>query len=293
MKKYLPILCLIILIGLLCACGNQPEKAAAFKKDNENEEIVSSGSCGDNAVWELSKDGTVTISGSGEMWDYDAHEESNRSPWSWDDSIKKVVVKEGIQSIGVDAFFGCSELKTVSLPKSLLRVSGGAFAGCFSLGDVTIPQNVEVIETGVFLDCISMENIYVEDGNQAFVSDNGVLYDHDFETLLVCPAGKTGSFNIPDGITSIEFHAFYGSLLNEITIPESITCLGEFAFCKCDGLTTITIPSSVTKIEYGVFIWCDSLANVYFLGSEEQWNNIAIDSRNDRLEQADIYYDMD
>ncbi|MFR4354329.1 MAG: leucine-rich repeat domain-containing protein, partial [Oscillospiraceae bacterium] len=112
------LLCLCILLTLL------PVSAMAA-------ENVSSGSCGDNLTWELDAEGTLTISGTGDMWDYTWQE---KTPWASSySSIKEVILKNSVTSIGEYAFSGCSSLTSVTIPNSVTSIGEYAFSGCSSL----------------------------------------------------------------------------------------------------------------------------------------------------------------
>ena len=83
------------------------------------------------------------------------------------------------------------------------------------------------------------------------------------------------SITIPNTITRIGNSAFYDcSSLTSITIPDSVTSIGKHAFASCESLTSITIPSSVTSIGQGAFNDCEKLRSIYFNGTEEQWKQI-------------------
>lgn len=264
------------------------EESEVPAEESEKEEEESSGDCGDTLKWKKNDNGTVTISGEGDMWDYDS-EGPNRSPWAGDRSIRKVIVKEGVRSVGKNAFSGCSEMEEVELPESLTEMHDGAFTECSSLEEVDIPENVTTIENNVFVDCSSLTTINVEEENTVYTSVEGVLYDSEVETLILCPAGRTGTFEIPEGITYIESFAFCSSLLTEITLPEGIIRLEEQVFYRCERLTTITLPASLTEIGNNAFSWCDLLTEIYFRGTLEQWESITIEGENDGLTQAEVY----
>ncbi len=266
------------------------EESEVPAEESEKEEEEFSGDCGDTLTWVKNGSGTVTISGEGDMWDYDS-EGSNRSPWAGDRSIRKVIVKEGVRSVGKNAFSGCSEMEEVELPESLTEMHSEAFSECSSLEEVDIPENVTTIENNVFVDCSSLTTINVEEENMVYTSVEGVLYDSEVETLITCPAGRTGYFEVPDGVTSLESCAFYSSRLTEISLPEGIIRLEEEVFYRCERLTTITLPGSLIEIEYEAFYWCDLLTNIYFRGTQEQWESITIDGGNEGLEQAEVYWE--
>ena len=99
------------------------------------------------------------------------------------------------------------------------------------------------------------------------------------------------SIVIPDSVTSIGKCAFECcSSLSSIVIPDSVTSIGNYAFYYCRSLRSVTIGNSVTSIGRGAFYECTSLSDVYYIGSEEQWNAISIDSTNDELKSATIHY---
>ena len=99
------------------------------------------------------------------------------------------------------------------------------------------------------------------------------------------------SIVIPDSVTSIGNSAFwYCTSLRSIVIPDSVTSIGNYAFYYCRSLRSVTIGNSVTSIGRGAFYECTSLSDVYYIGSEEQWNDISIGSSNDRLKSATIHY---
>jgi len=185
-----------------------------------------------NLNWVLDDDGTLTISGEGEMEDFSY---SGRDAWrAYEDDIRKVIIEDSITSIGEAAFSGCSGLTSITIPDSVTSIRYRTFYQCSSLTSITIPDSVTSIGSYAFYYCSSLTSI-----------------------------------TIPDSVTSIGDRAFFGcSSLTSITIPDSVTSIGEAAFLDCDSLTSITIPDSVTSIGDGAFYGCNRLTSIRFKGSE-------------------------
>ena len=110
-----------------------------------------SGTCGPNLTWHLTDNGVLTISGKGEMIDYSDY--YNRAPWRGYD-IKRIIIGDGITTIGSSTFVGCSALTSVTIPNSVTKIGYNAFAECSALTSVTIPNSVTTIGNYAFCRCI-------------------------------------------------------------------------------------------------------------------------------------------
>ena len=173
-----------------------------------------------------------------------------------------VTIPNRVTSIGVSAFSYCSGLTSVSIPNSVTSIGDAAFYNCSGLTSVTIPNSVTSIGDFAFSGCSGLTSIDVASGNTHYSSIDGVLYNYAQDTLIQYPGAKT-SVTIPSSVTSIGDGAFYGcSGLTSVSIPNSVTSIGGSAFSNCSGLTSVSIGNSVTSIGDDAFSYCSGLTSV-------------------------------
>ena len=188
-----------------------------------------SGALGENITWELDDNGTLTISGSGDILS-DLSQLFNKE-------IKSIVINNGITTIGDMAFANFKNLRSVILSDSITNIGYAAFYSCKNLTSITIPDSVISIGLDVFYDTPWLEE---QRKNNPLVIVNGILIDG-----YSCE----GDVTIPNDVTSINVSAFSDcDNLTSIIIPDSVTGIGASAFSGCKNLTSITIPDSVTSI---------------------------------------------
>ena len=194
-------------------------------------EIVDQGDCsadGSNVTWTLDSDGTLTISGTGGMKDWDLNQ--NNSPFRGNTNIKKVVIEDGVTLISNYAFQECTSLTSITIPNSVRHIGSKAFWNCTSLTSITIPDSVTSIGNSTFELCTSLTSITIPNSVK-------VIGDDAF-----CNCRSLTSITISNSVTSISDNAFVGCRsLTSVTIPNSVTSLGNGAFEKCSRLRSIKI----------------------------------------------------
>ncbi|MCL2801470.1 MAG: leucine-rich repeat domain-containing protein [Treponema sp.] len=232
----------------------------------------------------------------------------------------RYIIPNTVLIIAENAFAGASSLTAVTIPNSVTIIGRTAFAET-GLRSLNIPNSVTVIERGAFVNNPDLTIIGLPDGyrieqqgdgyakgddyfyygftglqrfivsrnNQHYSTVDGVLFNKDRTELIRFPPGKTGSYTIPNTVTTIAYKAFYGaSLLTSINIPASVTTIGDFAFDGCTSLASVNIPNSVTDIGRYAFVRCTNLNSVSIPASVVSIGNFAF--YDTRLRQISIDY---
>ena len=220
-------------------------------------------------------------------------------------SLSSLVIPDSVTRIGNGAFNGCYYLKKLEIPDGVTRLGEGVFEGCSSLGSLVIPDSVTSIEDRVFNDCHSLKSLVIPDGvtsigedafasceslkslvipasvvnikgdpfycwtgklrclSPYFIYEDNVLFDRDKSTIISFRDIKATSYTIPDSVTSIGERAFcYCESLTSLVIPDSVASIGDGAFEGCESLKNLVIPDNITSIGKGVFQGCSSLTDI-------------------------------
>lgn len=212
-----------------------------------------SGKLTDTIDWSIDVNGTLIISGIGNMPDFSGW---SAPPWETAKSkIKSVVIGEGILNVGAYSFHEYQAIKSITLSSTVQSIGGYAFDGC-SITELNIPNTVTSMDIGCFAHC----------------------------TLL-------SSLTISSSLTQLPNDAFAScNSLTSVIIPEGIEDLIPEAFYACRGLQTVYLPSTIKNIYASSFEYCTSLSDVYYTGTEEQVGEINSGSNNECLWDAQWHY---
>ncbi len=243
------------------------------------------GTCGENLTWTLTEDGVLTISGTGSTDNYIPL--IKKAPWSsYTDSITSVVVEAGVTGIGNFAFSGCKNLVSVTLNEGLTSIGSNAFLNCSSLKEITFPAGFSAVEELAFSGCSALEKVVFPES----------LTKIGISAFLNCKS--LNNIVIPSENVSFGGSAFIGC--SSLTTAGPIgggygyefawtTTIPEKAFERAASLTTVTIPATVTSIGDSAFSGCSNLTDVYYEGKVAEWSAITVGSGNDALANATVH----
>ena len=186
----------------------------------------------------------------------------------------EVIIPEGVTEIPILRFEHCNHLTRVVLPESLQSINIRAFYDCINLKEVVISKNVSYIGEGAFDSCERLERIIVDEENETFRVQNGLLMAGT--TVEVCPGGLRGVCQIPEGTTRISSFAFSGChRLTEIRIPDTVIGIGKSAFRQCVRLKRLTFPPKLKYILGRLCLDCENLREIVLPESVKEIENAA------------------
>lgn len=259
-------------------------------------EAATSGSCGTNMTWSFNTStGHLTIKGSGTM--------KRNTPWREDYSsaITSVSIGYGVENISDFAFYGCKNLKTVTIPSSVkelgeyafqrtaiesivipnsvTKIAQYCFSSCEELVAVDLPDNLKYLGSDAFANCEKLRSIDIP-GTLSTIPSYCFSRNYALKELVlpegVMTIGSHAFFacgiqkiSLPRSLTEIRAYAFKGSGLREITIPHNITIIEEFTFDQCMSLERVNFPNTLREIRHRAFSECESLKRVILPSSLE------------------------
>ncbi|MCL2675414.1 MAG: leucine-rich repeat protein [Firmicutes bacterium] len=228
--------------------------------------------------------------------------------------LKNIVLPDSITTIGASAFNGCIALENIILPNSVTIIGNSAFEGCVELKNIELSNSITSIGGVAFDSCISLKSIVLPNsatniGSSAFNNCTGlesIVLPNTLTTLEQATFGGCSSLTsilLPNTLKTIGDGVFTSSGLESIVIPNSVTSLGQAVFAQCydltsavigsslttipyrafewcTSLTSVVIPASVRRIEDRAFLHCTSLSDIYFKGTQSQWNSITVAGNN-------------
>lgn len=194
-------------------------------------------------------------------------------------TAEEIIIPESVKTIDKLVFYGCSYLKNLTI-SGAETIGESAFIMCDSLESITISGNCQEIQDDEpFMSCINLQSINITDGDGAYSSENGVLYNKDKTILIAYPTAKTGTeFKVPSGVkeisvsafcnnTSLETvdlsgverigaYAFEGSNIKKAILSNSLKSVEIYAFADCPAMESIRVPSSADEISDYAFGYC-------------------------------------
>ncbi|MCD7887489.1 MAG: leucine-rich repeat protein, partial [Clostridiales bacterium] len=258
--------------------GDDDEDSDGSGSGDSSVTEVASGTCGDDLTWVLDSNGKLTISGTGEMTNWERIQDV---PWNkYRTDITKVVINNTVTSIGGMAFRNCTNLENINLPDSIVYIGNSAFYNCTSLTKLTLPDTITKLGGQILAGSGVTSINYPASLSSCGYSGYGPFSGSSIEEVSIPDSVTTilaysfkgctalTSFDVPDNVTSIGSFAFYGcSALTSITIPESVTSISSYAFSYCTSLTDIVLPDTITTLGCRIFYGCTNLTSINYPAS--------------------------
>lgn len=261
-------------------------------------ELVAEGTCGDNLSWVLDNEGTLTVSGVGDMPRYS--NERDVPWWPYRDQITTAIIEDGVTSICSYAFSGFDNLSAIRIADTVSAIGDFAFFFCISLKEVVIPDTVSSLGASVFSHCTGLTQVTIGNGittisERAFdgcdnlkkvkMSDAVTKIGH--KAFSDCK--QLSNVKLPSSLTVLEDDAFsLCSSFTEITIPQGVTHIGRNAFYQCNQVTSLTLPDTLVSIGDFAFMGCNRLQSIYISDLDAWWKLVT--SSNEGIQEKNILY---
>jgi len=238
---------------------------------------VASGVCGTDVSWSLAEHGTLTISGTGKMDIYAPY----GAPWDvYRSQILRVVVSDGVTSVGNYAFYYCWKLQGISLAESVTQIGFAAFRGCENLTEVTLPDSVLSIADYAFSDCYSLQKADLGGGVQT-LGEGAFKYCYDLEEISIPDTLQSMGSYVFWECYNLQYHEYENARylgneenpyvilsrvsdlgINTLKIHNKTKVIDQYAAADCEWMTSVELPEGLRQIGMGAFYGCWSLTSV-------------------------------
>lgn len=176
-------------------------------------------------------------------------------------AIESITIPGSVKTIDQDAFGDCKNLKTVTLGEGIENIYDWAF-GYTAVESVTIPASVKDFNGSVFGCCYDLKSISIADANETYKSVDNAVYSKDGTVLFYTLPSLTGTFVVPEGVKSIEFDAFYYSLVSGVKLSSTVEHIDYHAFESCNNLSSVELNEGLKAIDEYAFENCEKLSSV-------------------------------
>lgn len=296
-----------------CVCGYSVREEYEYEPNSKIQ-----GFCGHALMWDFDfATGALKISGYGDMWDY---WDITEFPWyGIKNLIKSIEFEEGITSISEYAFENCTNFSKLVIPESLISIGEYAFSGCTGVTELSLGNELQTIGDYAFYGCTSIEKIDLHDnitsiGENTFAGCSGVKelyvgrnYKNFNSAFLKDFVALEKLYVHPD--CSSFFTDDYGALLSDKTygysfsyyppcapyetyaVPESVRFIYSNSFNGNKNIKKLYLPNGLTRVYDSAFADCTGITDIYYCGTEEEWNKIKIEANNDVLTSATLHFE--
>lgn len=162
--------------------------------------------------------------------------------------LRSINIPEGITEIRDSTFSGCKNLNEIILPSSIAYLGDQAFGGT-GITTIKVPKSCTTLDIDPFQSCLKLEEIVIEEGNPAYTSVDGVVYDAPVTKLLLCPTNKA-ELVVPDTVTAIDRYSSDNTNLVNVIFGKSVELVQEGAFSSCPNLEAVLFTGPAPTLEY-------------------------------------------
>ena len=154
------------------------------------------------------------------------------------------------------------------IPATVDSIAPQAFYGCHQIESVTLPAQMADIGENPFIFCDNLQEIHVDNANNAFQSLEGVLMNADKTAIVAVPNAKQGVYAVPEGVTAIQNGPFLNNAgITALSLPKTLVSIADYAFLGCYGLTSVNLPQSLSMLGHQAFDDCTNLMQIICAGA--------------------------